>query len=298
MSVAEQNQKLGWKKLVSKRAPLKSTTEPSNNIASNLESNNESNNHARRIQIPDRLLGWIIPISILILWEILARAGVLPPNWLPAPTVVGHTIYQMAVAGDLWKHVGITLGRVAVGFLLGATAGTLLGGFTGYVSLARKLLDPLLQSLRSVPSIAWVPLFLLWLGIRESSKITLIALGAFFPVYLNLSVAMSHVDPKLLEVGKLYRLSSFQMVCRLILPAALPEYIVGLRSGLGLAWMFVVAAELLGASSGLGYLMVDGQMTGRPAIILASVILFAVLGKATDWMMNAVGRRLLGHRAR
>jgi sulfonate transport system permease protein len=109
---------------------------------------------------------------------------------------------------------------------------------------------------------------------------------------------MRHVDPKLLEVGKLYRLSNFQMVRRLILPAALPEYIVGLRSGLGLAWMFVVAAELLGASSGIGYLMMDGEMTGRASIILASVILFAALGKATDWMMNAVGRRLLGHRAR
>jgi sulfonate transport system permease protein len=248
--------------------------------------------------MPDPFLGWIIPVSVLLLWELLARAGMLPPNWLPAPTVVGKTIYQMAVAGDLWKHVGITLGRVALGFLLGATAGTLFGGITGYSPLARKLLDPLLQALRSVPSIAWVPLFLLWLGIQETSKIALIALGAFFPVYLNLSVAMRHVDPKLLEVGKLYRLSSFQMVRRLILPAALPEYIVGLRSGLGLAWMFVVAAELLGASSGIGFLMVDGQMTGRAAIILASVILFAVFGQATDWMMNAVGRKVLGHRAR
>jgi sulfonate transport system permease protein len=231
-------------------------------------------------------------------WELLARLGMLPPNWLPAPTVVGKTIYQLTVAGDLLKHVGITIARVAVGFLLGASAGTLFGSLTGYLPVARKLLDPSLQALRSVPSIAWVPLFLLWLGIQETSKIALISLGAFFPVYLNLSVAMRHVDPKLLEVGRLYRLSSFQMVRRLILPATLPEYIIGLRSGLGLAWMFVVAAELLGASSGIGYLMVDGEMTGRAAVILASVILFAVFGKATDWMMNAVGRRLLGHRAR
>jgi sulfonate transport system permease protein len=222
----------------------------------------------------------------------------LPPNWLPAPTVVGQTLYQLAVAGDLLKHAGTTIARVALGFLLGATAGTLAGALTGYLPIARKMLDPTLQALRSVPSIAWVPLFLLWLGIEESSKIALISLGAFFPVYLNLSVAMRHVDPKLLEVGKLYRLSSFQMVRRIILPAVLPEYIVGLRSGLGLAWMFVVAAELLGASSGIGYLMVDGEMTGRAAVILASVILFAVFGKTTDWMMNALGRRLLGHRAR
>jgi len=265
-----------------KGAATESTAKPSGNTG--------------RIYIPDRILDWIIPVSVLLAWEFLARLGMLPPNWLPAPTVVGQTTYQLALT-DLLKHVGITTARVAVGFLLGASAGTLLGGVTGYLAVARKLLDPSLQALRSVPSIAWVPLFLLWLGIHETSKIALISLGAFFPVYLNLSAPMRQVDPKLLEVGKLYRLSGFQMVRRLILPAVLPEYIVGLRSGLGLAWMFVVAAELLGASSGIGYLMVDGEMTGRAAVILASVILFAVFGKATDWMMNAVGRRLLGHRA-
>jgi sulfonate transport system permease protein len=278
MSTAEQNRSVIWNS-----STPESTAKPSGNIG--------------RIPIPAWLLGWIIPVSVLLVWELLARRGVLPPNWLPAPTAIGQTVYQLAVAGDLWKHAGITIARVAAGFLLGASAGTLFGGLTGYLPVARKLLDPTLQALRSVPSIAWVPLFLLWLGIQESSKIALIALGAFFPVYLNLSVAMRHVDPKLLEVGKLYRLSNFQMVRRLILPAALPEYIVGLRSGLGLAWMFVVAAELLGASRGIGYLMVDGQMTGRASIIVASVILFAIFGKASDWMMNTVGRRLLGHRA-
>src|ERR1700677_4291721 len=279
MSTAEQNRRLAWK-----GSPAELTTKPPNKI--------------KRTYIPDRVLGWIIPVSVVLLWELLARLGMLPPNWLPAPTVVGKAIYQLTVSGDLLKHAGITIARVEVGFLLGASAGTLFGGLPGYLPVARKLLDPSLQALRSVPSIAWVPLFLLWLGIQETSKIALISVGAFFPVYLNLSVAMRHVDPKLLEVGKLYRLSTFQMVRRIILPAVLPEYIVGLRSGLGLAWMFVVAAELLGASSGLGYLMVDGEMTGRPAIILASVILFAGLGKTTDWMTSAVGRRLLGHRAR
>jgi sulfonate transport system permease protein len=279
MSSAEQNRRLVWND-----GTTELTAKPPDDVG--------------RVYIPDRLLGWFIPVSVLLVWEILARVGMLPPNWLPAPTVVGKTIYQLAVAGDLLKHAGTTIARVAVGFLLGASAGTLLGGLTGYLPFARKLLDPSLQALRSVPSIAWVPLFLLWLGIQETSKIALISVGAFFPVYLNLSVAMRHVDPKLLEVGRLYRLSSFQMVRRLILPAVLPEYIVGLRSGLGLAWMFVVAAELLGASSGIGYLMIDGEMTGRAAVILASVILFAVFGKVSDSMMNVVGRKLLGHRAR
>lgn len=279
MSAAEQNRPVFWRVPASIGRPDSKAT-------------------GAHISFADYFLGWIIPVALLVLWEILSRVGYLPANWLPAPTVVARTIYDLGVAGELWKHLGITVIRVVVGFLLGASAGSLLGSLIGYLPVARKLLDPMLQSLRSVPSIAWVPLFLLWLGIQESSKIVLISLGAFFPVYLNLSVAVRHVDSKLLEIGRLYRLSSFDMIRKLILPAVLPEYIVGLRSGLGLAWMFVVAAELLGSSSGLGYLMVDGQMTGRAAIIIASVILFALCGKASDWMMSLAGAKLLGHRAR
>jgi sulfonate transport system permease protein len=279
MSTAEQDRPVTW-------------------LAPEIVDTSSTKAQSARFHLSDHVIGWLIPAFLLFAWEILSRVGSLPANWLPAPTVVARTIYELSVAGDLGKHLGITVARVAVGFLLGASVGTFLGALTGYLPVARKLLDPMLQSLRSVPSIAWVPLFLLWLGIQETSKIALISVGAFFPVYLNLSVAVRHVDTKLLEIGRLYRLSSFDMVSRIILPAVLPEYIVGLRSGLGLAWMFVVAAELLGASSGLGYLMVDGQMTGRAAIIIASVILFAVCGKLSDWMMSAVGAKLLGHRAR
>ncbi|WP_413741128.1 ABC transporter permease [Sodalis sp. RH15] len=246
----------------------------------------------------NQFVGLIVPAAGLVLWEALARAGVLPPNTLPAPTVVGQTILDLGLSGDLWRHTAITLWRIITGFLLGAAVGTLLGGLTGYVAPARRLLDPLLQSLRNIPSMAWVPLFLLWLGIDESSKIGLISLGAFFPVYLNLSSGMRQVDPKLLEVGKIYRLSGLQMIRRVILPAVLPEYIVGLRSGLGLAWMFVVAAEMMGASRGLGFLMIDGQMTGRASVILASVILFAILGKISDFLLEMAGRRLLSYKTR
>jgi sulfonate transport system permease protein len=252
--------------------------------------------HKAKYLVPTRLLGMIVPVATILIWELLSREGVFPPNALPAPSVVGRTILDLGRSGELWQHTGITLWRITVGFVLGAALGTLLGGLTGYVSLARKLLDPMLQSLRNIPSMAWVPLFLLWMGIQETSKVALIALGAFFPVYLNLSSGMSHVDQKLIEVGKIYRLNSFQMIKRIILPAALPEYMIGLRSGLGLAWMFVVAAEIMGASRGLGFLMIDGQMTGRASVILASVILFAFLGKGTDLLLEIVGRRLLRYK--
>ena len=172
-------------------------------------------------------------------------------------------------------------------------AGTLLGAITGYSALLRRLLDPTLQALRAIPSIAWVPLFILWFGIFEGSKITLIAVGVFFPVYLGVMGAIMSVDRKIVEVGRAFRLSGAAMVRRILLPAVLPAYVISLRSGLGLGWMFVVAAELLGASEGLGYLLIDGQQLGKPAQIVAAIVAFAIIGKTTDWIIVAVGAPFL-----
>ena len=180
--------------------------------------------------------------------------------------------------------------RVAAGFGLGVAAGTLLGAISGYSALARRLLDPTLQALRAIPSIAWVPLFILWLGIFETSKITLIAVGVFFPVYLGVMGAILSVDRKIVEVGRTFRLSGPAMIRRILLPAVLPAYVVALRVGLGLGWMFVVAAELMGASEGLGYLLIDGQQLGKPAQILAAIVIFAILGKTTDWLIEIATR--------
>jgi sulfonate transport system permease protein len=238
-------------------------------------------------------IGLIIPTVLLLAWELCSRLSFFPPNLLPAPSTVIITLYNLAVSGSLFSHIGVTLYRVLVGFFLGAIVATFIGALTGYSQTFRQLLDPLLQALRSVPSLAWVPLFILWLGIFETSKIALIAVGVFFPVYLNLMSGIQSVDRKLVEVGRIYRLNSFQLIRRVFLPATLPSYIVGLRSGLGLGWMFVVAAELMGASQGLGFLMVDGQTTGRPAIIIASLILFAIFGKLTDAILAFIGHRLI-----
>ncbi len=162
----------------------------------------------------------------------------------------------------------------------------MLGAISGYWSLARRLLDPTVQALRAIPSLAWVPLFILWLGIFETSKIALIAVGVFFPVYLGVMGAILSVDRKIVEVGRTFRLSGFAMIRRILLPAVLPAYVVSLRVGLGLGWMFVVAAELIGASEGLGYLLLDGQQLGKPAQILAAIVIFAILGKLTDWLIE------------
>ena len=179
----------------------------------------------------------------------------------------------------------VTLSRVAAGFGLGATVATVVGAASGYSPTLRRLLDPSLQALRAIPSIAWIPLFILWLGIFEASKVTLIAFGVFFPVYLGLMGAIQSVDRKLVEVGRAFRLSDLEMVRRILLPAVLPAYVISLRAGLGLGWMFVVAAELMGASEGLGYLLIDGQQLGKPAEIVAAIVAFAIVGKATDWLI-------------
>ena len=246
-----------------------------------------------RLRVPSALRGWLIPIGLVLAWELLSRFGVVAPNLFPAPTTVLGTLLTLASTGELFRHIGITLYRVALGFVIGTLTATILGALTGYSRSAYAYLDPFLQALRNIPSIAWVPLFILWLGIYESSKVTLIAVGVFFPVYLNLMSGIQGVDRKLVEVGQIYRLNQVQLIWRVFFPATLPAYLVGLRSGLSLGWMFVVAAELMGASQGLGYLLVDGQTTGRPAVIIASILLFALLGKLTDSGLSALSQRLL-----
>jgi sulfonate transport system permease protein len=207
--------------------------------------------------------------------------------------VIFNTFVELARAGELQRHVLVTSWRVASGFGIGVVVGTFVGAIAGYSALTRSLLDPTLQALRAIPSIAWVPLFVLWFGIFEGSKITLISVGVFFPVYLGVMGAILSVDRKIVEVGRTFRLSGPAMIRRILLPAVLPAYVVALRVGLGLGWMFVVAAELMGASEGLGYLLLDGQQLGKPAQILAAIVIFAVLGKTTDWLIEIATAPLL-----
>jgi len=237
--------------------------------------------------------GLVLPALLLALWEALSRFGLAPPNLLPAPSAVLRALGGLWLSGELPGHIEVTLLRVLLGFLFGTAAGTLLGALTGYSALWRRLLDPAFQALRSIPSFAWIPLFVLWLGIFEASKLTLIAVGAFFPVYLNTMAGIQQVDRKLVEVARVHGYGGAALVRCVLLPATLPAYVTGLRGGLGLAWMFVVAAEFMGASEGLGFLLIDGQQTGRPANIIAAVLLFAVFGKASDLALAALGRRFV-----
>jgi sulfonate transport system permease protein len=239
------------------------------------------------------VLGILLPILLAIGWEFAVASGYAVGRLMPPPSRIFKTLYDLAATGELWRHIGATLARVLAGFLLGTIAGTIVGAIAGASRITKEILDPSLQGLRSVPSIAWVPLFILWLGIFEESKIALIAVGCFFPVYLGVLGAISSVDRKTVEVGRMFRLSQFQLVRRILLPAILPAYILALRQGLGLGWMFVVAAEFMGASEGLGYLLVDGQQLGKPDQILASILTFAILGKITDGLLAAASTPFL-----
>jgi sulfonate transport system permease protein len=238
-------------------------------------------------------LGLLIPTILVAAWEILVRVGLVDRSLFSSPTQIVSELSKLVADGALLRHLESTLFRVIVGFAIGVLVATLLGALTGFSKLSRKLLDPLLQSLRSIPSMAWVPLFILWLGINENSKICLISLGVFFPVYLNLMNGVQNVDRKLVEVGLAAGFYGVPLVRTIILPASLPAYLVGLRQGLGLGWMFVVAAEIMGASRGLGYLLIDGEATGRPAIMIAAVVLFAVCGKLTDGIIVGLSKRWL-----
>ena len=237
---------------------------------------------ATSARIQRLLIGLALPVGLAVAWELAVRAGLSDGRLVPPPSRIYQEFEELARNGELLRHVVATLLRVAVGFGLGTAAGTFLGALAGYSSLTRRLVDPTLQGLRAVPSIAWIPLFILWLGIFETSKVALIAVGVFFPVYLGVMAAILSVDRKIVEVGRVFRLSGPAMVRRILLPAVLPSYVVSLRAGLGLGWMFVIAAEFMGASEGLGYLLIDGQQLGKPAEIVAAILAFAVLGKLSD----------------
>lgn len=232
-------------------------------------------------------LGLVLPLGVGAVWEALVRFGFVDGRLIAPPSRIAETLVALWSSGDLTLHITATLRRVALGFGIGVASGTALGALAGASVVVRRIVDPTLQGLRSVPSFAWVPLFILWLGIFEPSKIALIAVGVFFPVYLGVLGAIASVDRKTIEVGRIFRLGRFALVRRILLPAILPSYVLALRAGLGLGWMFVVAAEFMGASEGLGYLLVDGQQLGKPDQIIATILIFAVLGKLTDALLVA-----------
>lgn len=248
---------------------------------------------ARRNQKWHWIAGAVIPVVLLAVWHFATTSGLIPPYQLSTPGAVWEALVDLHQRGELLGHIAISTQRVLLGFTFGAAAGLALGAVVGLSPLSRSLLAPTIGALRAVPSLAWVPLLILWLKIGEESKVTLIAIGAFFPVYTTFASALRHVDRQLIEVGRTYGLKGLALLRSIYLPAATPPLISGLRLALAQAWLFLVAAELIASSVGLGFLLTDSQNNGRVDRLLLAIVLLAVLGKATDSLVGLGEKRVL-----
>ncbi|MGC3962227.1 MAG: ABC transporter permease [Rhodocyclaceae bacterium] len=235
----------------------------------------------------------IFPALILAVWQGLGSFNLIDPVLLPTPSRVLGALYEMVVSGFLTPHLAISFQRVLLGFASGTAVAVVIGAITGYSRFWRSIIDPTIHALRTIPGLAWIPMFILWLGIDESSKVVLIAKAAFFPTYLNFMSGIARADRKLIEVGEVYRQRGVRLVTHVMLPHSLPFLFVGLRQSMGVAWLVVVAAELMGASSGIGYVLLDGEMTGRAQIVMACMIVFALCGKTTDLIIASIAHRVL-----
>lgn len=241
------------------------------------------------------LRGAIVPVGALVLLELFVRMGWVSPYVMPPPSDL-YTTFLYLAEGPLWTNIAASSLRVLIGFVAGSLLAIVIGSIVGLWYSAERYLEPSFQALRAVPSLAWVPLLMIWFGIGETSKVVLIAKSAFFPVYLSLFSGIRNVDRKLVEVGEMYRQPLPVLVWRILIPASLPHLFTGLRYGLSLAWLSVVAAELLAASEGIGYMLSDGRELSRPDLVLIAIICLAILGKVSDSVFKLVEDRCLSWR--
>jgi sulfonate transport system permease protein len=236
---------------------------------------------------------WLLPAVLLVLWQLSLSLGIFKAHQLPPPLTALQTAWDQLTAGKLQGHILATLGRVYAGFVIGSGVALVLGTAVGLLRSVDRAVDPTLQALRTVPSLAWAPLLLLWLGIDEAPKLTLVAIGAFFPLYVNLVAGIRSVDRKLIDVGRVYDLSWWAIARRIVLPASLPSLMTGLRLGMSQAWLFVVVAELIAATRGLGFMLTDSQNLSRVDLMIVAMLSLATFGKLSDMSLRGIEARLL-----
>nr|WP_246207674.1 ABC transporter permease subunit [Bradyrhizobium rifense] len=239
------------------------------------------------------LLSWLAPVALVIVWEWLAQAGWLSPQVLPAPSKVIRTAFKLATTGTLLNDLGVSLLRAAAGFAIGSVVGAVLGTLVGFSRIAEAAIDRSVQMIRAVPFLAVLPLVIVWLGVGETQKIFLVALGVTLPIYINTVLGIRQVDPKLLELGRVQGLSSIELIRRIILPGALPSILTGVRYALATAWLALVVAETIGAQSGIGFLAMDAREFLRTDVIVLTIVIYALIGVAADSIARFLERRLL-----
>lgn len=247
----------------------------------------------RKLSLGEIALGASLPIAILAVWQVLSDRQIIDNLFMPSPLVIASTLVELVFTGQIFGHLGISLWRAAIGFLIGGGLGLVLGLLVGFSKRREEYVDPSLQLLRLTPNLALAPLFILWFGFGEISKIVIIANIAFFPLYMNAYAGIRQVDPKLVEVSRVLEFSRIRQVTQLILPASVPNLLLGLRLSLASSWLGLVVAEIIGSQEGIGYLITFGQSNNRTDIIFAGILIFALVGKLVDSFVRWLERRLL-----
>ena len=235
-----------------------------------------------------RLLPWLVPLGLIVAWQLASSFGWLSTRVLPAPDEVVKAAWQLTVSGELWTHVQVSAGRALLGLAIGGGLGLGLGLLTGSLRMAETLLDSSFQMLRNIPALALIPLVILWFGIDETAKLFLISVSVFFPIYLNTFHGIRNVDPGLVEMGRTYGLSRWQLYRHVILPGALSSILVGLRFSLGLMWVILIVAETISAQAGIGYLTMNAREFLQTDVVLVGILLYALLGKLADVLARAL----------
>ncbi len=239
---------------------------------------------------------FVSPLVLVAAWQVGSMLGWISPRTLAAPSTILATAWGLAASGELGTNMAVSLGRVLSGLAIGVTTGTLLAIAAGLSRRGEEVVDAPMQALRTLPFLGLVPLFILWLGIGEAPKIALVALGTTFPVYLNLFAGIRGADRKLVEAGRVFGLDRRALVRHVVLPAALPSALVGLRYALGVAWLSLVVAEQINANAGIGYMINDARDFLRTDIIVVGLLVYALLGLGADALVRALERRALAWR--
>ena len=231
---------------------------------------------------------WLLPVILLLIWQIAANIGWLEKRILPAPSAVVVAFWHLLLSGELFIHVRVSAGRALLGLLIGGGLGLVLGLLNGTSRFAANLLDSTLQMIRNIPALALIPLVILWFGIDETAKLFLVAVGVFFPVYINTYHGIRSVDPDLIEMGNAYGLSRRELYQQIILPGAMPSILVGLRFSLGLVWVILIVAETISAQSGIGFMTMNAREFLQTDVVLVGILLYALLGKFADSLVKGL----------
>jgi sulfonate transport system permease protein len=227
-------------------------------------------------------IGWVLPLALLVIWQAAASLGYLQSSILPSPLAVAQAGWRLSLSGELAQNIEISTARAFGGLAIGGGIGFIFGFINGLSRLSERLTDTSLQMARNVPHLSLIPLVILWFGIEEEAKIFLVALGVFFPIYINTLHGIRSVDPQLIEMGRSYGLGTRALLWRIILPGALPSILVGLRFGLGIMWLTLIVAETIAAQSGIGYMAMQAREFMQTDVVVFAILIYALLGKLAD----------------